>query len=106
MKNYKFFLLIFVVLFLTSIVSAQNTTCIYFFYGDGCQHCARVEPQINKIAVQSEFPVEVYKFEIYNNRSNMILLNQYFDAFNIQDAQRGIPVVLIGNNYLIGDSPI
>jgi cytochrome c biogenesis protein CcdA len=106
MRDYKFLFAIFTILFLTSIVSAQNTTCIYFFYGDGCQHCARVEPQINKIAVQSEFPTEVHKFEIYNNRSNMILLNQYFDTFNIQDTQRGIPVVLIGNNYLIGDSPI
>jgi len=34
------------------------------------------------------------------------LLKQYFDAYNIPTSDRGIPVVLIGNKYLIGDSPI
>jgi cytochrome c biogenesis protein CcdA len=107
MKFQKVFIIFFITLiFSLVLVSAQNSTCVYFFYGDGCQHCAKVEPQINKLAVQSEMPVEVHKFEIYNNRSNMVLLNQYFNALNIQDSQRGIPVVLIGNNYLIGDSPI
>lgn len=35
---------IFTILFLTNIVSAQNTTSIYFFCRDDYQHCARVEP--------------------------------------------------------------
>jgi len=86
--------------------SAQEPTCIYFFYGDGCQHCARVEPSIHKLEMQSQYLVEIHKFEIYNNRSNMALLNQFFDNYNIQNEDRGIPVVIIGNNYLIGDKPI
>jgi len=87
-------------------VYAQDETCIYFFYGDGCQHCARVEPTINNLEIQSEYPVKIHRFEIYNNRSNMVLLNQYFDSYNIQNNDRGIPAVFIGNNYLIGDKPI
>jgi len=89
-----------------TLVSAQNTTCVYFFYGDGCQHCAKIEPLINNLEIQSEFSVEVHKFEIYNNRSNMLLLNNYFDAHNISNSERGIPVVLVGNSYLMGYSPI
>jgi cytochrome c biogenesis protein CcdA len=107
MKSLKITLIALILVFFTlNVVQAQEPTCVYFFYGDGCQHCARIEPLINNLEIQSEFPVEVHKFEIYNNRSNMILLNDYFDAYNISNSERGIPVVLIGDNYLIGDSPI
>jgi len=107
MKTLKIFIILFAIFIISlNLISAQEATCVYFFYGDGCQHCAQVEPIINKLAVQSEFPVEVHKFEIYNNRSNMLLLNQYFEAYDIPTSERGIPVVLIGNNYLIGDKPI
>jgi len=86
-------------------VSAEET-CIYFFYGNGCQHCAQVEPIMNRLEVQSQYPVAIHKFEIYDNRSNMVLLNQYFDNYNIKNEDRGIPAVFIGNKYLIGDKPI
>ncbi|MDI6806485.1 MAG: cytochrome c biogenesis protein CcdA [Candidatus Aenigmarchaeota archaeon] len=90
----------------TTSVYAQNETCIYFFYGEGCPHCARVEPIINNLENRSEYPVKIYRFEIYNNRSNLLLLSQYFDSYNIPINQRGVPVVFIGNSYLIGDRPI
>jgi hypothetical protein len=107
MKSLKIIFASLILAFLVlNMVSAQEPTCVYFFYGDGCQHCARIEPLINNLEIQSEFPVEVNRFEIYNNRSNMVLLNDYFDAYNISNSERGIPVVLIGNNYLIGDKPI
>jgi len=82
-----------------------NTTCIYFFYGNGCPHCAKVEPFINQMELK--YPeVEVHKFEIYNNRSNTVLLNDYFDTYNISNKERGIPTIFISNKYLIGDKPI
>lgn len=87
-------------------MSAQNSTCIYFFYGDGCQHCAKVESFINNLELYSQSSLDIHRFEIYNNRSNMLLLNQYFDVYNISNSERGIPAVLIGESYLIGDSPI
>lgn len=101
------FFIIFAILLIGIIpVHAEQTTCVYFFYGDGCQHCAKVEPLISKLEIQSHYAVKIHKFEIYNNRSNMVLLNQFFDSYNIQDADRGVPVVFIGNRYLIGSKPI
>jgi hypothetical protein len=39
MKYQKTFIIFLLSLLISStLVSAQNTTCIYFFYGDGCQH--------------------------------------------------------------------
>jgi len=82
-----------------------NTTCIYFFYGDGCPHCARVELLINQLELK--YPnLEIHRFEIYNNRSNALILNNYFDAYNISEGERGVPAIFISNKYLIGDKPI
>ncbi len=106
-RSNKLNILILLAIFIVSIafISAQNSTCIYFFYGDGCAHCARVEPLINNLEAQNG-NLNIQKFEIYNDRSNMLLLNQYFDRYNISNKNRGIPAVFIGKNYLIGDKPI
>jgi len=103
MKNLNFmFILILISLISVDLVSSQNSTCVYFFYGDGCQHCAKVEPFVDSFGSD----VELIKFEVYNNRSNLVLLNQYFDVYNIRDNNRGVPVIFVGNNYLVGDNPI
>ena len=107
MKSSKIFVMLFIAILISlNFVSAQEPTCVYFFYGDGCQHCAKVEPSIENLEIQSQYPVEVHRFEIYNNRSNLVLLNQLFDSYNIQNDDKGIPAVFIGSHYLIGDKPI
>jgi len=103
----KYILFLFLILALSiSFATAQESSCVYFFYGEGCQHCAKVEPVINNLEVQSQFPVTVQRFEIYNDRSNLVLLNKYFDAYNIPESERGIPVVFLKDKYYVGDEPI
>jgi cytochrome c biogenesis protein CcdA len=106
MKKILFFILSFFILLAFVSAQEQNSTCIYFFYGDGCMHCARVEPSINNLEIQSKYPIEIHKFEIYNNRSNMVLLNQLFDNYDIQEEEQGLPIIFIGDHYLMGDRPI
>jgi len=84
----------------------KNQPAFIFFYGDGCQHCASTEPTINKLETQSEYPIKVERFEIYNNRENLLLLNNYFDLYKIKNDERGIPTVFISNQYLIGKDAI
>ena len=102
----KLFLFLFAFLFLFNFVSAANSTCVYFFYGDGCPHCAKVEPVINELEVQSAFPVDVHRFEVYSNRSNIVLLNELFEKYNVDANSRGVPVAFVGNEILIGDQQI
>jgi len=107
MKFHKISIIILIIsIFSLLLVNAQDSTCVYFFHGNGCQHCAKVEPTINNLISTSNFQVEVYDFEIYNNRSNMLLLNQLFDNYNVTEEDRGIPAVFIGSNYLVGDKAI
>lgn len=104
MKNIIF--LLFLLILNLELANAQDTTCIYLFYGNGCQHCAKIEPIIENIEMRSLHDFQVRRFEIYDNRSNLILLNKFFDNYGINEDDRGIPAVFIGSNYLIGDKPI
>ncbi|NOQ56414.1 MAG: hypothetical protein GQ477_06465 [Nanohaloarchaea archaeon] len=97
--------MVFIIFISPHIANAEESTCIYLFYGDGCSHCAKVDLFINQLEV--EYPdIAIHKFEIYNNRTNALILTDYFDIYNIPNKQRGIPVIFISDKYLIGDTPI
>jgi cytochrome c biogenesis protein CcdA/glutaredoxin len=92
-------------LFLISlnIASAQNHVCIYFFYGIGCPHCAKVEPYLEQL--EEKYPeIEIKRFEVYYNQTNQELFNKFCDAYCVDI--RGVPIVFIGNKFLVGDVPI
>jgi len=107
MKKYALFLIIviFSLLIVTNVTAQINKVCIYEFYGQGCPHCGKVEQFLDTI--EKAYPnVEIHRFEIYNNRENLVLLQDYFDAYNVPDSHRGVPVVFVSDKYLVGDTPI
>ncbi len=80
-------------------------SCVDYFYGDGCPHCAKVAPFIEEL--EQEYPdVNFIKHEIYFNNENRLLLEDYFNYFNVDSNRRGVPVIFTKNNYLIGDTSI
>ena len=79
--------------------------CIVYFHGNGCSHCANVDPILSKASIANP-EVEVQIFEVYDNRSNLALLTRYFDAQNVSQEERGIPALFIEGRYFTGDSPI
>jgi cytochrome c biogenesis protein CcdA len=103
MKTYKLLLVLLVFASLFATVSAEDT-CAYFFYGEGCQACAVVNPYITEINQQEG--VAIKDFEIYQNRDNLLLLNEFYDAYDVPTNSRGIPTVLINGKYLVGVKPI
>ncbi len=93
-----------VAMLLPNVSKAENTSKIYFFYGQGCPHCGEVEEFFNENDLYSKYPVE--KKEIYFNRENAVLFNKLMDDLGILSQYRGVPAVVIGNKALIGDTPI
>jgi cytochrome c biogenesis protein CcdA len=108
MKRLKYVLL-FAALFLLIVPgptgNAEGDACVYFFYGEGCRHCAAVAPVIGAIEAENSGMV-VHRFEVYGNRDNLLLLNEYFDAYGVPQEERGIPAVFVSDRYLVGDTPI
>jgi len=74
-----------------------------YFYGDGCVHCAKVEPLLESL--EEKYPeLRLEKLEVYNNVTNQqrfVALNQQHNMTNA-----GIPELFIGNMVLMGEFQI
>ncbi|MGB9847660.1 MAG: hypothetical protein ACPLKV_00330 [Minisyncoccia bacterium] len=101
---------IFLVLLLSSLlignffVSSQktfsaNSVNIYFFWGDGCPHCAHEKPFLEQL--QQKYPeVKVYAFEVWYNAKNRELLMEASRILN--QPVGGVPFTVVGNKAITG----
>jgi cytochrome c biogenesis protein CcdA/thiol-disulfide isomerase/thioredoxin len=83
--------------------STNESICVYFFYGTGCPHCAKIEPLIEELAVK--YPrVELKSYEIYFNKTNQDSFLDFVKRYGIEN--EGIPAVFIGDRAYIGETAI
>jgi cytochrome c biogenesis protein CcdA/glutaredoxin len=121
LKNYKIFsikaifafvgILIIIPSGVNSIsISAQEEnenpqSCIAYFYGHGCPHCAKVEPVIEQISVK--YPeLEIRTFEIYENRTNTLILRHYDQHYSVPIERLAVPIIFVGDKHLVGSEEI
>jgi len=92
--------------FSPKVLYADEKIQVNFFYGDGCPHCAKVEPVID--VLKTKFPQVVFNnYEIYHNQDNALLMYKFYDEYTVpKEDQGGVPIVFIGNEYFMGDKPI
>jgi cytochrome c biogenesis protein CcdA/thiol-disulfide isomerase/thioredoxin len=110
----KLFVLFGVLALVTSVISVFSPKISYadekiqvnFFYGDGCPHCAKVEPVID--VLKNKFPQVLFNsYEIYHNQDNALSLYKLYDEYKVpQEDRGGVPIVFIGSEYFMGDKPI
>ncbi|NPV77374.1 MAG: glutaredoxin family protein [Anaerolineae bacterium] len=79
--------------------SAQNQVIIYFFWGDGCPHCAAAKPFLEEL-VNKHPGVELRSFEVWNVPENQQLLFDMADKFGFKPS--GVPTIFIGDQYWVG----
>ncbi|MDI6730099.1 MAG: hypothetical protein QMD06_00960 [Candidatus Altarchaeum sp.] len=87
----------------------SNSLCksisIYFFYGEGCVHCAAIEPIVKATCEQCDISFKSY--EVFHNASNQILLRDFEKRYCISaNESSAVPVIFVGNSALIGDESI
>ena len=92
--------IILTVLISTKVAAEVKKDAIYYFWGQGCPHCAQVDKFFEEKGFYDKYPIE--KKEIYFNHENAALLNEYYDKYNVPLDSRGVPAVFIGDHYLIG----
>ena len=79
--------------------TAEGSIPIYFFWGDGCPHCAEEELFLDDLVVR--YPrLVVEDFEVWYDAGNQALLTAMAKAFDFEP--RGVPVTFIGDRYWIG----
>lgn len=74
---------------------------IYFFWGDGCPHCARAKPFLAELT-QRIPQAEVRAYEIWNNEENLALFKKMAEAHGFE--ARFVPTFFIGDQYFEGFS--
>ncbi len=84
-----------------NFVKAENKLKLYFFYGNGCPHCAQEELYLDTI--KHSYNIDIQTFEIYNNQNNALLLQEVAQTMNIQSL--GVPLLVIGDQYIVGYGP-
>ena len=74
---------------------------VYFFWGDGCPHCAAEEPFLESLA--QKYPqIIIQKFEVWNIEANQEILQKVAGIMGFEAT--GVPVTIIGEKYWVGYS--
>ncbi|NMB47850.1 thioredoxin family protein [Candidatus Kuenenbacteria bacterium] len=77
----------------------QEKVNIYFFWQQGCPHCAKEKPFLENLVKQNSF-LELHSFDIGSSQDNINLLVEIGEKLNINI--QGVPFTLISENYFIG----
>lgn len=77
------------------------TVSIYFFWGDGCPHCAAAKPFLAGLA-QRIPGVTIRDFEVWHVTSNQAILARMAARFGFE--ARSVPTIFIGNRHWEGYS--
>lgn len=78
----------------------EKEVVLYFFYGEGCPHCAKQKPFLEKM--KEKYPTLVVKsYEVWHNQENKELFLKFAKAFGVNAS--GVPMTYIGEfNPIIG----
>jgi len=87
MKKFVFPMMLVCVLFLIPPISAQsqclqtaedNPEILYYFYGDGCPHCAAAEPFL--LELQQKYNFTIIYHETWYNSSNQQIFEEFLTS--------------------------
>ena len=90
----------------SATLSAANASdnVVYYFYGQGCPHCAKIEPFMENIT--EKYPdVDIRKFEVWYNQTNQKVYAQVNAQAGLSTPP-GVPEIVIGKMVLVGEVDI
>lgn len=85
---------------LEKIKKEEQKVNIYFFWGDGCPHCAEEHAFFQEIEEEYGQYFNLYTFEVWFNDDNAELLEIFAEEMN--DTVKGIPYTIIGDKSFTG----
>lgn len=98
-------MLVFFLILFSALASAVEKDCLYYFHGEGCPHCGATGIFMDNL--QSKYPeLSIHKFEVYYNKTNWRLMQDYFDAYEVPVKKQGVPIVFLPTSYFVGERPI
>ena len=87
------------------VCSINSSAEIYFFYGEGCPHCASIEPIVRSMCTTCGITLKTY--EVRYNRTNQKLFTDFSKRYCVPSDRFGdVPAIFVGDSVLIGDEEI
>ncbi len=103
MKYYKITLITIAIIsaaILAPNVRAEtNEVSIYFFYGDGCPHCAKEKVFLDTLTREYD-NLKIVSFEVWGESEGQRLMDRIASELNI--AIPGVPLTIVGDKYMVG----
>jgi glutaredoxin len=84
--------------FHTSAENVDAEVVVYWFWGDGCPHCADQKPFMKELARRDD--VAVVALETYNDEKNRKRQKEFAKAYEIE--RLGVPMTFVGDEYWVG----
>lgn len=84
------------------IIEKDGKINVYLFWGDGCSHCKNAKVFFSELENEYGEYYNLILYEIWGNQSNNDLL--YDVASELGISVRGVPFILIGEQYFSGYS--
>lgn len=89
-----------IALFLSAFSASASTDLnAYFFYGDGCPHCAKESKLLDELAYKHP-DLKIKRFEIYHNKENALMLKEVGHILN--ENISGVPFLVVGGKAFAG----
>jgi thiol-disulfide isomerase/thioredoxin len=80
-------------------LQTEATVYIYFFWGDGCPHCAEAKPFLEQLA--KRYPrVQIESYEVWYNPENRLLFQLMADNYDLN--ANFVPTIMIGDQSWVG----
>ena len=86
--------------FVEDITFDDKKVNIYFFWGDGCPHCADAHSFFDSIKEEYKDYFNLYGFEVWYNDENHSLYNTF--AKSMGEKPSGVPYYIIGEKTFAG----
>ncbi len=87
---------------IVNVNKEDNKINLYLFHRDSCPHCREEIEWLNTIKEEYKDTLNIYMYEVENNKDNMALLKKVF-AEN-PDVKQNVPLTIIGNDFITGFS--
>lgn len=79
---------------------------VIYFYADDCSNCAKVKPFIATIKEKYKDKIDFLEHNVKEKEECRQLFYQFLSAYNLSDENAKIPLIFVGNDYLLGVSDI
>lgn len=79
----------------TVLAKDKDPVNVYFFYGNGCPHCAEAEQFFDSIEDELGDQFDIVSYETWYDTDNVDLMNEVADIR--KEEPQGVPYIIIGN---------